>query len=131
MVAISRGSSASPAAAPTSPVASSLAATTETPPTTADSGFADANAASLAAEQLLAPYIASQILVAVTDPACSVPETGAIGETFVCYAMKPGDLVIALRATIGEERLITLELVTNQSEPVESSVPAEETTIGG
>jgi len=57
-----------------------------------------------------------------------VPATAAIGETFACYALKPGDLVIALRATIGEERLISLELITNQSEPVESTVPETETT---
>jgi hypothetical protein len=83
------------------------------PPTTID-GFATGADASAAAEGLLTGYIASQHGVDVTDPACSEPASGAVGETFACYALKPGDLVIALRATIGEERLITLELITNQ-----------------
>jgi hypothetical protein len=86
-----------------------LAATTTTNP-----GFADGSAASAAAEDLLVGYIASQHDVDVTEPACSEPPTGAVGETFACFALKPGDLVIALRATIGDERLITLELITNQ-----------------
>src|SRR6266508_5523703 len=136
LVAISGGSPTSPASAvstseaiPASAAPTSLVegtTTTEPVPTTANSGFADGAAASLAAEQLLTPYIASEHLVDVTDPACSVPATGAIGETFACYALKPGDLVIALRATIGEDRLISLELITDQSEPVESTVPRSE-----
>ncbi len=96
--------------------------------TTTDSGFADGAAASLAAEELLPGYIESQHGVEVTDPACSEPPTGAVGETFACYALKPGDLVIALRATIGEERLVTLELITNQNPTTTTTEPAADTT---
>ena len=143
LVAVTGTSPASPAAAPSTSsngAATSFPAapgesgpvesrpTTEPAPTTENSGFADAAAASLAAEQLLVPYVASQFLVTVSDPACSEPTTGAIGETFACYALKPDELVIALRATIGEERLISLELITNQTVPVESSLPVTETT---
>jgi hypothetical protein len=88
--------------------------TTQPAPTTTIDGFATGAAASAAAEELLVGYIASQHDVEVTDPACSEPASGAVGETFACYSLKSGDLVIALRATIGEERLITLELITNQ-----------------
>lgn len=108
--------------------------------TTSNPGFADGAAASLAAEELLPGYIASQYVVEVTDPACSEAPTGAVGETFACYALKPGDLVVALRATIGEQRLVTLELITNQepttttttttTEPPADSDPAVETTDG-
>ena len=96
--------------------------------TTTDSGFADGAAASLVAEELLPGYIESQHRVEVTDPACSEPPTGAVGETFACYALKPGDLVIALRATIGEERLLTLELITNQNPTTTTTEPAADTT---
>ena len=133
LVAINDSSPASPGAAPstsdpgvatTVPTSSMDSGPTSEPvPTTENSGFIDAAAASLAAEHLLVPYVASQYLVTVTDPACSVPSTGAIGETFACYALKPDDLVIALRATIGEDRLISLVLITNQPAPVESSIP--------
>jgi len=82
--------------------------------TTLNPGFVDGAAASAAAEQLLTPYIASEHLAEVTEPACSEPPTGSVGETFACYALKPGDLVIALRATIGSDRLISLELITDQ-----------------
>ncbi len=141
LVAIIGSTPDSPAAAPSSsdpgplmtvPTASmDSVPTTEPVPTTENSGFADAAAASLAAEHLLVPYVASEYLVSVTDPACSVPSTGAIGETFACYALKPDDLVIALRATIGEDRLISLVLISNESPPIESSVPttATATTI--
>lgn len=81
----------------------------------------------MAAEQLLTPYIASQHLAEVTEPACSQPPTGAVGETFACYALKPEDLVIALRATIGEERLISLELITDQLAP--STTTSTTTTL--
>lgn len=143
LVAISGTAPTSPAAVPSTTDADAMTSapaapadrepvesgpTTEPAPTTENSGFVGAAAASMAAEHLLVPYVTSQFLVTVSDPACSEPTTGAIGETFACYALKPDDLVIALRATIGEERLISLELITNQSEPVESSIPATETT---
>ena len=100
------------------------APTTLAAATTTNPGFADGSAASAAAEDLLIGYIASQHDVDVTDPACSEPPTGEVGETFACYALKPGDLVIALRATIGEERLVTLELITNQT-PTTTTTLAE------
>ena len=101
------------------------APTTAATTTTTNPGFASGAAASAAAEDLLVGYIASQHDVDVTDPACSEPPTGAVGETFACYALKPGDLVIALRATIGEERLVTLELITNQTPPTTTTTVAE------
>jgi hypothetical protein len=100
--------------------------TTQPAPTTTIDGYATGSAASAAAEDLLIGYIASQYDVDVTDPACSEPASGAAGETFVCYALKSRDLVIALRATIGEERLITLDLITNQV-PTTTTVPEEPT----
>ena len=33
---------------------------------------------------------------------------------FTCYGLKPGNLVIALRATVGPQRLIELELLVDQ-----------------
>ena len=101
------------------------APTTTAAPTTTNPGFSSGAAASAAAEDLLVGYIASQNDVEVTDPACSEPPTGAVGETFACYALKPGDLVIALRATIGEERLVTLELITDQVPTTTSTTVAE------
>jgi hypothetical protein len=103
------------------------APTTAAATTTTNPGFASGAAASAAAEDLLIGYIASQHDVDVTDPACSEPPTGAVGETFACYALKPGDLVIALRATIGEERLVTLELITNQT-PTTTTTTVEESS---
>lgn len=96
-------------------------------------GFVDGEAASAAAEQLLVPYIASEQGVEVTEPACSQPSTGAVGETFACYALKAGDLVVALRATIGDDRLITLELITEQmaTTTTTSSTSSTTTTVAG
>lgn len=109
------------------------ASTTSAAPTTTNPGFTSGVAASAAAEDLLLGYIASQHGVQATEPACSEPSSGAVGEVFACYALKPGDLVIALRATIGEERLVTLELITEQvatttTVPV-ATEPATETTV--
>ncbi len=132
LLASSRPSSTAPGAPPTTDVveSTSLLATTTTASaestvltaitstsstsTTINPGFVDGAAASAAAEQLLTPYIASEHLAEVTEPACSQPPTGAVGETFACYALKPDDLVIALRATIGDDRLISLELISDQ-----------------
>lgn len=91
-------------------------------------GFVDGEAASAAAEQLLVPYIASEQGVEVTEPACSQPSTGAVGETFACYALKAGDLVVALRATIGDDRLITLELITEQMATTTTTSSTSSTT---
>jgi hypothetical protein len=47
--------------------------------------------------------------------------------------LKEGDLVIALRATIGAEQLITLDLIANQ-EPTTTAPPvtsAVESTVSG
>ena len=104
------------------------APTTQAATTTTIDGFASGAAASAAAEDLLVGYIQSQHDVEVTDPACSEPASGAVGETFACYALKSGDLVIALRATIGEERLITLELITNQVATTTTVAETSETT---
>ena len=76
--------------------------------------FADGEDARHAAEELLGTYIETEFAVTVTDAACSVPASGAVGDQFVCYGLKPGDLVIALRATVGEQRLIELELLVDQ-----------------
>ena len=76
--------------------------------------FADGEDARHAAEELLGVYIETEFGVAVTDAACSVPASGDVGDQFACYALKPGNLVIALRATVGEQRLIELELLVNQ-----------------
>lgn len=105
----------SPAAAPTSVVDT---ATTEStvPTTTGVPAFADGEEARAAAEDLIASYIASEYGETVTNEACSVPPTGAVGEEFACYALKSGDLVIALRATVAEDRLIELELILDQTE---------------
>jgi hypothetical protein len=147
LVTVRGPSSSSPGAAPTTSLAESSEPSTSTSgpeepapsggdtststsststSTTVNPGFVDGQAASMAAEQLLVPYIASEQSAEVTEPACSQPPTGAVGETFACYALKPGDLVIALRATIGEDRLITLELITDQVATT-STVPAEAT----
>jgi hypothetical protein len=109
----------------TTPLVSAPTTLAET--TTTNPGFADGPAASAAAEDLIVGYIASQHDVDVTEPACSEPSTGAVGGTFACYALKPGDLVIALRATIGEERLITLELITNQVPTTTTTTTVAET----
>jgi hypothetical protein len=96
-------------AAATEP-ASSVDGTT----TTGVPAFSDGADARAAAEELIAAYIRSEFGVPVTDAACSVPATGDVGEQFACYALKPDDLVIVLRATIGSQRLIELELLFDQ-----------------
>lgn len=100
------------------------------PATTIAVGFADGDEARTAAEGLIPSYIQSQFDVAVTDAACSKPDTGAAGEQFVCYALKPGDLVIALRATIGDERLVELTLITDQQATTTTVAPVATTTGG-
>ena len=107
--------------------ASASVETSLEPSTTID-GFAEGAAASEAAEELLSGYIASQHGVGVSDPACSEPPSGAVGEVFACYALKPGDLVIALRATIGEDRLVTLELITDQTTTTTTTTTVAPTT---
>jgi hypothetical protein len=100
-------------------------ATTGEPATTIPE-FSDGDDARLAAENLIASYIDSQFEATVSDVACSVPDTGDVGEDFVCYALKQGDLVIVLRATIEPDRLLELELILDQTEPLTTS--ATETT---
>ena len=112
-------------AAPTTEPATSLDGST-TPGVPA---FADGEDARLAAEELIGTYIESEFGVTVTDAACSVPESGDVGSTFTCYGLKPTDLVIALRATVGPQRLIELSLLVDQPAPTttESTSP----TTGG
>ena len=85
--------------------------------------FADGEDARHAAEELIGAYIESEFGVVVTDAACSVPPDGDVGEEFACYALKPGNLVIALRATIGPQRLVELDLLVNQT-PTTTTSPA-------
>jgi hypothetical protein len=102
-------------------------ASSEVGPTTSGvPAFSDGEDARAAAEDLIATYIATEYGEAVTDAACSVPETGSVGEQFACYALKPGDLVIALRATVAEERLIELTLILDQT--ATTTTAATETT---
>jgi hypothetical protein len=111
-----------PVVPPSSEPESTLgASTTSGPP--AFTGGEDARAA---AEELLGAYVESEYGVAVTDAACSVPPTGAVGDQFVCYALQPGALVIALRATVGEQRLIGLELLFDQPPTTTTTTPAAE-----
>jgi hypothetical protein len=77
------------------------ASTAEGSTTSGVPAFADGEDARHAAEELIGTYIESEFGVVVTDAACSVPTGGDVGEEFACYALKPGNLVIALRATIG------------------------------
>ena len=98
--------------------------------TTATSGlpaFADGEEARQAAEELLGAYIQSEFGVTIADAACSVPPSGEVGSEFACYGLKPGDLVIALRATVGPQRLVELELLVDQQATTTTS-PA--TTAG-
>lgn len=122
---------APPASVPASdPGVADTAAADTTTTTLATAAFADGREARTAAEGLLPAYLSSQFQVDVTDAACSEPATGAPGEQFVCYALKPGDLVIALRATVGEERLIDLTLITDQQPTTTTTVPVATTTGG-
>ena len=95
-------------------------------PTTTVPHFASGAAASTAAVGLIRPYIESQFDIDVGDVACSEPDSGDEGAEFVCYGLKPDELVIALRATVAAEKVITLDLITNQLPP-----PAPESTIPG
>ena len=105
---------------PTTTPASSL----EEPTTTGVPAFADGEDARLAAEELIGTYIESEFGVEVTDAACSVPASGAVGDQFTCYGLKAGDLVIALRATVGPQRLIELQLLVDQ-QPTTTAPAAE------
>lgn len=119
---------------PSASTAAPAASTTTTPhagseaPTTMVVGFADGDEARTAAEGLIPSYIQSQYQLDVTDAACSKPATGDAGQQFVCYALKPGDLVIALRATIGDERLVDLTLITDQQPTTTTTEPVATTT---
>lgn len=104
-------------------VVDSTSATSEPGPTTTINEFLAPIDASTAAEESLGAYIESQFDVVVTDPACSLPATAAIGDQFVCYGLKPGGLVIAFRATIGDERLVSLELLTDQQPTTTTAAP--------
>jgi hypothetical protein len=95
--------------------------------------FVDGEDARLAAEELLGAYIESELGYTVADVACSVPATGEVGEQFTCYGLKDGPLVVALRATIGPQRLIELALLLDQTAPTTTTTapPAQPATTGG
>ena len=112
-------------AAPTTEPAS----TVEGPTTSAVPAFTDGEDARHAAEELIGAYIESEFGVAVSDAACSVPASGDVGEQFACYALKPANLVIALRATVGPQRLVELDLLVNQA-PTTTSPAATDTSAG-
>jgi hypothetical protein len=101
---------------------SGLESTASGPP-----AFVDGQDARLAAEELLGTYIESEFGYTVTDAACSAPATGEVGEQFTCYALKPESLVIALRATIGSQRLVELELLVDQLPTTTTTAPAATT----
>lgn len=113
-------------AAPTTEPATSLDATTTGVP-----AFADGEDARLAAEELIGAYIESEFGVQVADAACSVPASGEVGAEFACYGLKPGDLVIALRATIGPQRLVELNLLVDQPAPTTTTPDADSPTTAG
>ena len=113
------------------------AAPTTEPPTSAEGpttsgmpAFADGEDARLAAEELIGAYIQSEFDVEVTDAACSVPASGEVGAEFACYGLKPGNLVIALRATIGPQRLVELSLLVDQPAPTTTTATPDATTAG-
>jgi hypothetical protein len=114
---------AAPTSAPADPAASASEAPTSTEPR-----FPDGSAARVAAVGLIGSYLESQMGITITDAACSEPPTGAAGETFVCYGLKPNNLVIALRATIGAERLIALDVITDQQPTTTTVAPVPEST---
>jgi hypothetical protein len=95
--------------------------------TTGIPAFADGEDARHAAEELLATYIESELGFAVTDAACSVPPTGEVGDEFACYALKANDLVVALRATVGPQRLIELDLLLDETAPTTTSTTSTTT----
>jgi hypothetical protein len=98
------------------------------PATTGVPAFADGEDARHAAEELLGAYIQSEFGVTVADAACSVPPSGEVGSEFACYGLKPGGLVIALRATVGPQRLIELELLVDQQPTTTTSATATTTS---
>jgi hypothetical protein len=107
------------------PLATIDASTTTEVPT-----FADGEEARQAAEELIGAYIESEFDVSVTDAACSVPPSGEVGSEFACYGLKPGNLVIALRATVAPQRLVELELLVDQ-QPTTTTSAASATTAPG
>ena len=119
LVAIGLVATIDPAAGSAPPTApeSSVDDTT----TTGIAAFTDGEEARHAAEELLATYIESELGFAVTDVACSVPSTGDVGDEFACYTLKANNLVVALRATVGPQRLIELELLLDQTAPTTTS----------
>jgi hypothetical protein len=119
LVAIGLVATTDPAAGTAPPTAPE--STVDGTTTTGIPALADGEDARLAAEELLATYIRSELGFAVTDAACSVPSTGEVGEAFACYALKTNDLVVALRATVGPQRLIELELLLDQTAPTTTS----------
>jgi hypothetical protein len=127
VVGVAAATAAAPGgqASPTSDPESTLSG----PTTTGTPTFDDGEDARLAAEELIPAYIESEFGASVTDAACSVPERGAVGDEFACYALKPDELVIALRATVSERRLIELELLFNQR-PTTTTEPDSDTTSG-
>jgi hypothetical protein len=98
------------------------------PTTTGVPAFADGEDARHAAEELLGAYIQSEFGVTVTDTACSVPPSGDVGSQFACYGLKPDALVIALRATVGPQRLIELELLVDQRPTTTTTATATTTS---
>jgi hypothetical protein len=117
-------------------IASAGGVDTTVPPVTTDartamstdvSAFVDGEEARHAAEELIGAYIESEFGVTVADAACSVPPSGEVGSEFACYGLKPGNLVIALRATVGPQRLVELELLVDQQSTTTTS-PAPATT---
>ena len=119
-------------------IASAGGVETTEPPSTIDANtttttgvraFADGEEARQAAEELLGVYIQSEFDVTIADAACSVPPDGEVGSEFACYGLKPGNLVIALRATVGPQRLVELELLVDQ-QPTTTTSPATATTAG-
>ena len=123
LVGLSLRSSSAAGSSPAT-TAPAAAPTTETAPPTTEAGFEDGASASRAAESLIAPYIEAEYAVAVTDVACSEPATGAEGEQFVCYALAPADVVVALRASIGAELVISLAEITGLTPPTTEAPPA-------
>ncbi len=116
------------AAAPTTIGGGSTSTTVARTTTTHPTGFVDSAEARDAAQTLVPMYIQKEYGAAVTDAACSLPPTGAVGDEFVCYALRQDDLVIALRATIGDQQLITLALITDQGAPTTTTTTAARVT---
>ena len=116
------------AAGPTTIGGGSTSTTVARTTTTHPAGFVDSAEARDAAQTLVPMYIQKEYGAAVTDAACSLPPTGAVGDEFVCYALRQGDLVIALRATIGDQQLITLALITDQGAPTTTTTTAARVT---